>query len=152
MDKDKLVIVCDTREKDHCIRKSFEAYGVKTISKKLDFGDYSFIYDDVDFSSQYVFERKMGFDEIINNLTREKHRFYREFHRARTKTAKVDILIEQTITDLFDHNYRSKMKPHVVKAMLDSFQHKYLVKINMISKAQASTFILKKIYKYWREL
>lgn len=141
-------IIVDTREQDLYLLKEFEKLGVEFVRKKLDFGDYSFIDEGVNYSDKFVIERKKSFDEIITNISKEG-RFYREFHHARKKGIHIIIFIEQTEQELKKHRYRSKRKPYEVKKMIETFSTKYLVELHLLNRNEVAYFILKK-FKEWR--
>ncbi len=78
-----VTVICDTREqKNSHITDSFDAFGIKHLSRKLSFGDYSFLVDSIDFSLLCTVERKATIGELWGNVTRERTRFEAEISRT----------------------------------------------------------------------
>lgn len=146
----KAVILVDTREKvnQHILHK-LDELNISYRLKKLDFGDYSFEWNGVDYSNKITVERKANFSEVIGNFTTGRDRFKREFERS--KGCKVILLIEQTSNDLEQHNYRSKMSPRDLKSFLKTWCNKFQLELKLIEKDQACDFILSQFRDYWRE-
>jgi ERCC4-type nuclease len=166
-----LNILIDTREQDLHIQRDLKKIGVSHEFKKLDFGDYSFVNDGVDYSKKIVIERKKNFDEIVSNLLKES-RFYREFHYARKQGIKIVVFIEQTediiaplettainpfecshkkeISRATKKAYRSTLSKTEIKNMLEEFEYKYLVPIHLIKRDQATRFVIE-TFKNYRE-
>ena len=63
-------------------------------------------------------ERKKNCDEIIQNLTKHRDRFYREFERS---GAKIPILIEDSFKNAVKGYYRSDIPPKTFLGALFSF-------------------------------
>ena len=88
---DSIEILIDTREKENKhITDYLKRQGVKFKTKKLDYGDYSFmipankqhgIFKDIYFNEQLVIERKASLEELSNNMTHERQRFENELIR-----------------------------------------------------------------------
>ena len=125
---DTMVIVIDTREKvnSHII-DAFDKYGINWERSKLESGDYSAyipmnyelgIDEMIDLTNELCIERKMNCDEVIQNLTKHKERFYNEFERS---NATIPILIEDDFTNAVKGNYRSQVTPKAFLGALFSF-------------------------------
>jgi len=69
-------IIVDSREQRPLFTKNIIKKGLKT-------GDYSFVFEEKDYSDIVVFERKSVTD-IVGTLTRGHERFSRELERARS--------------------------------------------------------------------
>ena len=98
-----MTVLVDTREQvnDHILTQ-LDKYGVKHESRKLDYGDYSFIYDDQsDFSKSCVIERKANVDELYNNVVQDRGRIEKEMYAA-SNQAKELILIVETVASWDD--------------------------------------------------
>lgn len=124
---DRLVIYVDSREKlPNHITTCFDKYGVRWERKKLKSGDYSAILPldlennipEIDLTDTLCVERKMSCDEIIQNLTKYKERFYKEFERA---DATIPILIEDSFKNACEGDYRSKVTPNQFLGALFTF-------------------------------
>jgi ERCC4-type nuclease len=77
-----ITIIVDTREQKPM---DFSVYGYKTISKKLDQGDYSVVgYED-----EIAIERKASASELAGNLGKGYERFRREWERMDEYPAKI---------------------------------------------------------------
>lgn len=89
------VIICDTREQQngHIITR-FDELGISHEKKKLDFGDYSFRVNDIDFSLQCVVERKANINELWGNITKDRDRLEKEFHAMHCITHFASLIIE----------------------------------------------------------
>ncbi len=125
---DTIVILVDAREKKNShITDMFDKYGINWERKKLNSGDYSAyvpineelgIYEEINLENELCVERKMSCDEIIQNLTRNRERFYREFERT---DAIIPILIEDSFKNAVKRNYRADVPPKTFLGALFSF-------------------------------
>ena len=124
---DRLVVLIDVREKKYFhITDMFDKYGVKWERKKLNSGDYSAYLPkdeengvpEINLENELCVERKMSCDEIIQNLTRNRERFYREFERT---DATIPILIEDSFKNAVKRNYRADVPPKTFLGALFSF-------------------------------
>jgi hypothetical protein len=117
-----MTIIIDTREKNAIvykqkIEKSYK--NVKVIITKLDVGDYSFIYNNVDFRNIFVVERKDTYQELKNNLCSADHkRFKAEFQRA----------IELNIKDFEILIHNSESQKDLFKCKFGGFSNKIFYK------------------------
>lgn len=71
-----MIIIIDTREKKPL---SFEFYNAKTVTKKLDTGDYSLI----GYEKDICIERKMSISELYINFFKDYFRFRKELERMK---------------------------------------------------------------------
>lgn len=91
----KVTILCDTREQENThILNDLDKYNVKHINRKLDFGDYSFMVDDKDFSLSAVIERKGSINELWGNVTKDRQRFEKELSSISSLAKSGTLLIE----------------------------------------------------------
>ncbi|MCK8828149.1 ERCC4 domain-containing protein [Natroniella acetigena] len=158
---DSIVILIDTREKknDH-ILKYFDKHEIEYKSKKLDFGDYSFmlprneelgIARDIYFNNQIVIERKASLEELSGNMTQDRARFENEL--LRSNQAKFILLIEdeQGYKNILAHKYNTKYNPRSYIGGLMSFQHRYNITIQFLDPVTVGNFIRWEFYYYLRE-
>lgn len=90
-----ITILVDTREKSNFhIMSRLNKMGIAWETKKLSFGDYSFIHDGISYENKCIIERKANLDELAGNLTINRKRFASEFERATSVGAKINLLIE----------------------------------------------------------
>lgn len=137
----KAVILADSREqKNQHILKRFDALGIEYRIQKLNYGDYSFEWNGVDYSNKITVERKATFSEIIGNFTKGRERFKREFERA--KGSKVILVIEEPIEHLDRHLYRSRMSPKDVKSFLNTWCNKFQLTLKFTDKNNSADLIL----------
>ena len=140
------LMLIDTREKDPAIQNELSSRGIPFIKKKLNYGDYSFEHNNVNYETQCCVERKNSIDEIVGNFTKGRARFEREFKRA--KGCKVHLMIEASEHDIKNHNYRSKMPPSKVKSFIQTWCYKFGLKLKFVEKEKATDFILDTFKKY----
>jgi ERCC4-type nuclease len=163
IDKGKMCIYIDTREQQcRHITNYFDEYGIKYAFKKLDFGDYSFLYSGENFEFKFSIERKNSIDELSGNLkygrkkddgTRDggRDRFKREHERMSQAEAKLAWMIEDDhFSDIYDWMYRSKMNPNAYIGSILSFQYKYDLNIHFINHKQSAIHIYNLCYYYLR--
>lgn len=137
----KAIIIVDTREKkNQHILNRLDKLGIKYIVQKLDYGDYSFIWNGIDYSDKVVVERKATFSEIAGNFTKGKQRFKNEFERA--KWANVYLVIEEPESCLNSHSYRSSMPVKELKGKIKTWCNKYQLKLKYTTKEQSADLIL----------
>ncbi len=161
---DSLVVVVDTREKSHQhILKYLDAKDIKHISRKLDSGDYSIIIpansnignEEIDLTEYVAVERKKDLDELAQNLTKHRERFFREFDRF---NGDMTIVVEESsYMDLLTHNYRSLYLEQGFNGSLMSIKANYNIDTFFLHKKQASpiyilTYLKSYAKKYLREL
>lgn len=89
-DKDKFVVLRDTREQDPL------DLDVKTLDTKLDVGDYSITHSDY-FNNLFI-ERK-SIADFIGTLSKGYERFASEIQRAQAMGAHLVVLVEATLKD-----------------------------------------------------
>jgi DNA excision repair protein ERCC-4 len=100
-----ITIVVDTREK---LPWKFTDPGMSTVVRGLPEGDYSV----VGFESEIAIERK-SMDDYVQTLIRERPRVQRELDRMAPYGLKA-IVVEGSVRDIRDHNYRSQAHPNSV--------------------------------------
>lgn len=139
---DDLKILVDTREQENRhIVKTFEINKIECIQTKLDFGDYSFISNGVDYRKKCVIERKR-LEELPNNLGKKRKQFEKELWSAKFNNCYLSVMIERgEYLDICKHNYRSKMTPKSFIASLDTFKFRYGIDYIFINENASATYI-----------
>lgn len=154
-----LTVIVDTREQENPhITDYFTKKKVPFISKKLDFGDYSFfipkndelgISRDLYFSDEIAIERKACLDELATNLTAARTRFESEL--IRSNGCKIMLMIENCgYVDIIGHKYRSKYDPKSYIATLMSYIARFGISVNFIDGNAAGNFIYYSLYYHAR--
>lgn len=88
-------VLYDTREQKNAhIINALAEMGVMTEQRKLDFGDYSFMAEDKDFSMSCVIERKANVDELYTNVMQDRGRIEKELYAAASLGNDFVLLIE----------------------------------------------------------
>jgi ERCC4-type nuclease len=137
----KATILIDSREKvNQHITKQLDKLGITWKIQKLNYGDYSFTWNGIDYSDKIVIERKGSLDEIIGNFTKGRERFKREFERA--KGCKVILLVEATYEQLDGHLYRSRMSSRDLKSFLATWCNKFQLDLKFTDKNNSANLIL----------
>lgn len=91
----KVTVLIDTREQvNQHITAKLDEYGIPYESRKLDYGDYSFIADGSDFSKSCVIERKANVDEIYNNVVQDRGRIEKEMYAASNQAKELIMILE----------------------------------------------------------
>lgn len=112
-----LVLVADTREQ---APYQFEQYDCELAHASLPTGDYSI----AGLEGHAAIERK-SLDDLISCLMGDgRKRFERELARLRGYDMAA-VVIEASMEDVRQHNYRSKMQPHAVLQSILAFQVRY---------------------------
>ncbi len=149
----KLTVVCDSREQvNGHITSYFDGKKIPYITRKLETGDYSAMIDDFTLENEVVIERKANLDEICSNMTAERDRFEREFLRAKANGTKVFLLIENASwSDIFLHNYQSKLTPQSFLATLLAWQVRYNITIVFCKASETAQIVYGILYYAARE-
>lgn len=106
-------LICDTRE-----QKSY-TFQTSCDVGTLQVGDYSIC----GLENHISIERKT-IDDLIGCLTTDRERFERELHRGRALDY-FALIIEASLSDLANGNYRSKMLPKSAVQSLLAFSIRY---------------------------
>lgn len=118
-----MVILVDTQEKnnDHIIQE-FEKQKINYRKKSLKTGDYSFMIEtcpdigfpyDTYFTDELCIERKNSLSELAGNLASktDDNRIFKELNRM-INIERVYLIIENnSLDDIYSHNYRSEYNP-----------------------------------------
>jgi ERCC4-type nuclease len=131
-----IMITIDTREKDIShILDFFRQNNIEFCRKKLDVGDYSG-------DGTIIIERKRV-GEIAVNLTGQKLRFKNEFKR--NKSAKIIVMIEGSLDDIKNNNYRSNISPKDFIDRLKTWSNHFMLQVEFVEKEDAGKFIFEKL-------
>lgn len=104
----KVVVLHDTREqKNTHILEEFDRMGIVHQERKLDFGDYSFMAEERDFSLSCVIERKAHIDELYGNLIADRGRLEKELDAASRLSCQF-VLMMENCSDM------EELKNHIV--------------------------------------
>lgn len=153
-----LKVLIDTREqKNQHITSYLDKKKIGYKSKKLDFGDYSFmlpadeelgIMRDIYFNEELAVERKGTLTELSNNFTHDRTQFENEL--IRSGDSKMILMIEnaQGYKDIINHEYRTKYKPKSFIGTLHSFKHRYNLDVVFVDHSYSGNFIYYSFY-YW---
>ena len=157
-----ITVLIDSREqkKSH-ITNYLEDKNIPYKSKKLDYGDYSFmlpkqpelgIQRDIYFNSQISVERKQSLNELSGNFTHDRTQFENEL--IRSSNGKLILLIENVkgYENIIKHNYRTDYKPKSFIGTLHSFRHRYNLDVVFIDPAYSGNYIYYTFYYWLREV
>lgn len=156
-----MVILVDTREQEN--KHILEFLNKKKIqykSKKLDFGDYSFmlpampelgIIKPLFFDNEIVVERKGSLTELSGNLTKDRERFEKEL--IRKQDAKFYLMIENGSWEAIQNGkYGTEYRPVSFLATLNAYIARYSININFVTKDYAGTYIFALFNYHLREV
>ena len=91
----KVTVLIDTREqKNQHITDALKALGIMFESRKLDYGDYSFMIEGKDFSRSCVVERKAKIDELYGNVTTDRERIEKELDTISRNAVECTLILE----------------------------------------------------------
>ena len=146
----ELVVICDTRENVNGHLTSWlDKHNIQHKSRALEAGDYSVMLGDTTFEDEIAFERKANLDEIAGNFTIGRERFEREMIRAKARGTKLFLVVENaTWTDIFLHNYRSRLEPKSLFASLMSWQAEYNLTVIFCKSSETAQILYSTLY-YW---
>jgi len=141
---EEITILADTREKknqhilDYC-----QTQGMKVEHRKLNYGDYSIIVNDQDFSNCISVERKASLDELAGNFTRSRECFKKEFGRMIETGGNMIVVVENgSISDITNHKYISKFHPNAFNASIKSFENNFNTQFSFMKRHQSPEFII----------
>ena len=154
-----MVILTDSREQDTPRSRSrYAQFGVPHEKTTIHTGDYSakfLLPDDTwyDMSKDITVERKMNLDELCLCFGSERHRFIREFERAKENNIRMWLLLENSsFKDAYAGRYRSQYKPKSLIASLLAFQARYNCRIVMADESVSGKLIRDILYYEGREI
>lgn len=159
--KENFMILYDTREQENQhILDYFDKSKVKYKKEKIDEGDYTAVITkrpEMGIHRNLYFkvgiERKNSVDELAGNLaeetdTRDDIRLIRELMRAKTKSIKMFLVIEDRngMENIRKGNYRSLYQPKAFLGRLSSIQDLYLQDTIFTDRANSGFEIYRKLY------
>lgn len=134
-----MIILIDTREKDE-----YTFGDIVTLRQKLDAGDYSI----AGLEERVAIERK-NLDDFVGTVIYQKERFHNEL----CALARMDfsaIIVEASLTDIFEHRYKSGVQPVSVIGAAVAIMVEYRVPVifagNRQLAAHVTMSILKRLY------
>lgn len=149
-----MVILVDTREHPN---KKFEkrvaSFGYPWERIKLDFGDYSCKYTDLDGNAVYLsnvvaIERKQDGNELAMCFGTQRKRFEREFIRAKESGAIIYLLVEEECWESLyagqygkSEKYRSKLPPKSLTASIHAWQARYRMNLQFCEECTTGLLI-----------
>jgi len=149
----RLTIIADSRERENGhVTGYFDKRGVPYTTRKLETGDYSAMIGDMTLEHEVVVERKASLDELCGNFTVDRQRLADEFTRAKAEGLKVFLLVENaSLSDIYLHNYRSKLEPKSLIATLLSWQIRYNITVIFCKPSESGQIIYGLMYYAARE-
>lgn len=119
-------VIIDSREQDPLSFSLNEVVSEITVGK-LDFGDYSAIYQDKEEWKSPLFFTRKSIGDLYSTLANEENhqRFKREMYRAKDSSAQLILAIEGTDQDIFDGHKYSKLPGQTMMKILDTLWMKY---------------------------
>lgn len=152
-----IVIICDTREQknDH-ITGYFDNKKIPYISRKLNFGDYSFyvpaneklgIQRDLWFDKKIIVERKNSLDEYASNISQERDRIKKEFSQA--PHDKILLIENANYSDVINGNYRSQYSAQSYYGTLHSFWHEFNMPVMFMPDPHYSGCFIYGYFQYY---
>lgn len=155
---DTLTVLVDTREqKNRHILNYFDEHEIDHKSKKLNYGDYSFmlpeneelgIAKDIYFNDQLAIERKASLEELSSNFTQRRQQFENELIRA--NSCKLVLLVEdgRGYENILQHNYNTQYNPKSFIGSLMAFTARHDIGIRFLNAKYSGNFI-RFIFHYW---
>lgn len=129
-----MIIIIDTREKDE-----YTFSGIITIRQKLDAGDYSV----AGLEDRIAIERK-NIDDLVGTVIYQKERFHSELC-ALVRMDFAAMVVEASLTDIFEHRYKSGVHPASVIGAAVAIMVEYRIPIIFAGSRQAACHVTHKI-------
>lgn len=141
-------IIIDSREQNiYHIVSFFDRFNVSYRIQKIDVGDYSFIYNQQDYSNIFSVDRKRNVDELVGNFCEK--RFYNELHKAKSYKYFSFVVEEGNINWIWAGNYRSRMRKKSAIALIESWKSRG-IRFEFIDGINFGKYIIWKIYYFLR--
>lgn len=156
-----MTILVDTREQpSDRAKRRYESFPCPYRRQTLDYGDYTYNFILPDGSELFppdkraegpaIIERKMDLNELSTCFTHERKRFTAEFERARERSAKIYLLVEDSNWEnLINGRYKTKFKPKSFFASITAFMARYDI-IPLFCKQETSGKLIYEVL--YREL
>lgn len=148
MQKESIIILCDTREQNPL---EFNQEGIKELRKhKLDVGDYGAILPD-GFIPPICFERK-ELGDLFGSLAKNYKRFKREIERAKKKGITLILIIEGTLNEVnIGHDYSTVEGKSILKTIFSLWVRYDVVPVFCNSRSEMSDYIVHYYSAYKRK-
>lgn len=160
----KVTVLYDTREQKnaHILDKLTEME-IPIAEQKLDYGDYSFLYDGRDFRQSCVIERKNNIDELYGNITTGRNTFEKEICAGSVLASSFTLFLENCENEdamkafvvpqwKMDASPQRKVQAigKVCYATVKSWEQRYGLRVKYIPKQdQSAVKMLELFYNYW---
>lgn len=157
---ESMVILVDTREHpNRKFEKRVAGFGCSWERTKLDFGDYSCKYtelngSEISLANTVVIERKQDGNELAMCFGTQRKRFEREFKRAQEAGALIYLLVEEECWESLyagqygkSARYRSKLNPRSLTASIHAWQARYRMNLQFC-EADTTGPLIADILKY----
>lgn len=152
-------ILIDNREKKLHIKETYDKLNIHNEFSTLNYGDYSIkivpnplLKNTEDIIFNVSVERKASLEELSNNLTKDKTRFFNEMERCKKDDGFMVIMIEDaTYMDIIQHNYKSELKPKSFLALLHTIYIRYRIPFVFVEKEVSSLYVYNILKYYVRE-
>ncbi len=128
-------IIIDSREQNPYTFTKQQYNGAITTQATLQTGDYSL----AGLENLIALERK-SLDDLTGTLTTGRERFIRECERG-AGLEYFGLIIEASLDDIKNHNYRSKMTPQSLLQSLASFSVKYGLHIHFTGSREGGEYL-----------
>lgn len=162
----KVTILHDSREQKNAhILDELDRLGISHRERKLDFGDYSFLAEERDFSLSCVIERKASIDELYGNLIADRGRLEKELDAASRLACQfvllmencsgMEVLREYLVPDwqMKAQNRKQRETGAFCAATLHSWQcgNRYRFRTVFVEdSSQTAARMLEEFYYFWR--
>jgi len=140
--KDKLVIVADTREQAPYI---FNSENVTTLHRAIPAGDYSI----AGFEYEVSVERK-SLDDFAHSVSRERKRFFKMLEKL-SKFDSACVVVEASINDVLDHKYRSGTHPNAVLGSAMSITVDYKIPVFFCGGRTTAKMFVELYLSRWKQ-
>ena len=155
-----MVVLVDTREQPNKkFDKRVASFGYPWERTKLDFGDYSCKYTDLDgnevsLANVIAIERMMDANELAMCFGTQRKRFEQEFKRAKEAGAIIYLLVEEECWEKLysgeygkSAKYRSKLPPRSLVGSIHAWQARYRMNLQFCEQ-ETTGMLIADILKY----
>ncbi|WP_130861453.1 ERCC4 domain-containing protein [Bacilliculturomica massiliensis] len=162
---ESMIILVDTREQPgKKFKRRTETFGYPFERRKLEFGDYSCAYKDLDgrersLAGKVAVERKMDANELAMCFTKERERFEREFQRSMEVGARIYLIVENENWEKIlsgkygsSAKYRSRLNPQAMKASMLAWACRYDIHTHFCKEETTGALIADILHYELKEL
>lgn len=148
-----MVILVDTRDKtNQAILDEFDRQGIKYRKKALKTGDYSFAIEECPelgfpyetlFVDEIIIERKNSLSELAGNFSSktDDNRIFKELNRMINIERSYLVIENDSLDDLYAHNYKSEYNPDSFIRTLLTWQARNNMHIYFVNKDNMARMI-----------